>query len=506
MNFCDKSDLLTIPGVGDRTADKIVAIREKELFSLQTFADLIKKDPDEIGELVSFDDLPSSLPGLTHMSRSIALCDQRNALYSRDDRTIPVEETIPRRRVDERQDAGRNSPVLTHLPLDRDSRSGPSIQEPYEGRKYVNPPKTFTYAGDADWASFKLRYEKFCRDQKYMDLASLDYLCWVLTGKAAEYHALVIRRYPGITYREMMDQLEKRFGFRQLPQTAYLQFHQSRQKQDEKLEEWAERVCQLASYAFETAPRGGLSDRDAEAMIRQFCIGTLDKEAGFHAANAYPTSLDDAITHILKFQFHKRAVYGSPERRERDVTARAVQPHHRFESSRRDYSRRDYSPGRYESRRRYESPGSDRNENRRGFSPDASGYRRRFESPGMDRDEYRRRYSPIPYTRDEYRRNQTPTRDRRSFQSPNSADRNGRSKSFEEEVMHLLRKMDTRLDDLTTRMERLEAGRRSPSPRRNATDFRCHGCGKHGHFVSQCPEDTKRVHFEEPKNDHGSEH
>ena len=357
MNFCDKSDLLTIPGLGDRTADKIVAIREKELFSLQTFADLIKKDPDEIGELVSFDDLPSSLPGLTHMSRSIALCDQRNALYSRDDRTIPVEETIPRRRVDERQDAGRYSPVLTHLPLDRDSRSGPSIQEPYEGRKYVNPPKTLTYAGDADWASFKLRYEKFCRDQKYMDLASVDYLCWVLTGKAAEYHALVIRRYPGITYREMMDQLEKRFGFRQLPQTAYLQFHQSRQKQDEKLEEWAERVCQLATYAFETAPRGGLSDRDAEAMIRQFCIGTLDKEAGFHAANAYPTSLDDAITHILKFQFHKRAVYGSPERRERDVTARAVQPHHRFESSRIDYSRRDYSPGRYESRRRYESPG-----------------------------------------------------------------------------------------------------------------------------------------------------
>ena len=306
VNFCDKSDLLTIPGVGDRTADKIVAIREKELFSLQTFADLIKKDPDEIGELVSFDDLPSSLPGLTHMSRSIALCDQRNALYSRDDRTFPVEETIPRRRVDERQVAGRNSPVLTHLPLDRDSRSGPSIQEPYEGRKYVNPPKTLTYAGDADWASFKLRYEKFCRDQKYMDLASLDYLCWVLTGKAAEYHALVIRRYPGITYREMMDQLEKRFGFRQLPQTAYLQFHQSRQKQDEKLEEWAERVCQLATYAFETAPRGGLSERDAEAMIRQFCSGTLDKEAGFHAANAYiPLLWITQLPTSLNFSFIK---------------------------------------------------------------------------------------------------------------------------------------------------------------------------------------------------------
>ena len=58
MNFCEQSDLLTIPRVGDRTADKIVAIREKDLFSLQTFADLIKKDPGDSEELVSFD-LPS---------------------------------------------------------------------------------------------------------------------------------------------------------------------------------------------------------------------------------------------------------------------------------------------------------------------------------------------------------------------------------------------------------------------------------------------------------------
>ena len=43
--------------------------------------------------------------------------------------------------------------------------------------------------------------------------------------------------------------------------------------------------------------------------------------------------------------------------------------------------------------------------------------------------------------------------------------------------MHLLRKMDTRLDDLTTRVERIEAGRRSPSPRQNASDLRCQGCG-----------------------------
>ena len=81
--------------------------------------------------------------------------------------------------------------------------------------------------------------------------------------------------------------------------------------------------------------------------------------------------------------------------------------------------------------------------------------------------------------------------------------------SFEEEVMHLLRKMDkrlgnvesrlgnveSRLDDLTTRMERVEAGRRSTSPRRNASDHRCQGYGMSEEIKAPrpVPPDTKPV-------------
>ena len=126
------------------------------------------------------------------------------------------------------------------------------------------------------------------------------------------------------------------------------------------------------------------------------------------------------------------------------------------------------------------------------------------------RDEYRRGYSPIPHNTDGYRRSQSPARDRRNFQSPNSTDRNGRSKpSFEDEVVQLLRKMDTRLGNaesrlgdlitrmerVETRMERVEAGRRSPSPRRNASDLRCQGCGMSEEIEAPrpVPPDTKPV-------------
>ena len=55
--------------------------------------------------------------------------------------------------------------------------------------------------------------------------------------------------------------------------------------------------------------------------------------------------------------------------------------------------------------------------------------------------------------------------------------------------------MQSRLDDLTTQMERVEAGRRSPSPRWNASDLRCQGHGMCEEIEAPrpVPPDTKPV-------------
>ena len=55
--------------------------------------------------------------------------------------------------------------------------------------------------------------------------------------------------------------------------------------------------------------------------------------------------------------------------------------------------------------------------------------------------------------------------------------------------------MESRLDDLTTRMEHVKAGRRSPSPRRNAADLRCQGYGMSEEIEAPrpVPPDTKPV-------------
>jgi hypothetical protein len=47
---------------------------------------------------------------------------------------------------------------------------------------------------------------------------------------------------------------EKRFGFRELPETAQIQFNNARQTPKELLEDWPDQVLSLATRAFRELP------------------------------------------------------------------------------------------------------------------------------------------------------------------------------------------------------------------------------------------------------------
>lgn len=55
-------------------------------------------------------------------------------------------------------------------------------------------------------------------------------------------------------YQDIMQRLEKRFGFAEIPETAQIKLHTLIQKAEESIEEWADRVLQLASRAFQNLP------------------------------------------------------------------------------------------------------------------------------------------------------------------------------------------------------------------------------------------------------------
>ena len=86
------------------------------------------------------------------------------------------------------------------------------------------------------------------------------------TSKASEYYALLVERNQDMAYMDLIRKLEKRFGFRELPETAQVQFNNARQTPDELLEDWADRVLSLATRAFRDLPETHMYQ---QAVVRQ---------------------------------------------------------------------------------------------------------------------------------------------------------------------------------------------------------------------------------------------
>ncbi|GFN97884.1 hypothetical protein PoB_002439000 [Plakobranchus ocellatus] len=107
VNTCNVEDLLKIPGVGEKTAQKIINRRGESPFTLHSLSDLLRKDPQEIEKVVTFEEViiqSDRSHDLSDMKSTMDLCDERNAAFS-------WEETRPKKHVrsytpaDERREA-----------------------------------------------------------------------------------------------------------------------------------------------------------------------------------------------------------------------------------------------------------------------------------------------------------------------------------------------------------------------------------------------------------------
>jgi hypothetical protein len=79
---------------------------------------------------------------------------------------------------------------------------------------------------------------------------------------------------------DLIQKLEKRFGFRELPETAQVQFNNARQTP----EDWADRVLSLATRALIDLHETHMYQQ----VVMRLCQGAADKEAGSYASNSRP--------------------------------------------------------------------------------------------------------------------------------------------------------------------------------------------------------------------------
>ncbi|KAH3813528.1 hypothetical protein DPMN_141989 [Dreissena polymorpha] len=109
-----------------------------------------------------------------------------------------------------------------------------------------------------------------------------------------------------LSYLEVVDKPERRFGYRDLPETARVTFSSARQGDDESVDDWADRVMTLASEAYMDLPEAYM----LQESILGFCMGVREKEAGELVINQSSAYIEQAIDQ-LKWVIHTRFVYHS---------------------------------------------------------------------------------------------------------------------------------------------------------------------------------------------------
>ena len=134
-----------------------------------------------------------------------------------------------------------------------------------------------------------------------------------------------MERNEHLTYRRLMCRLEKRFGIKELAETAQARFRQATQASGESLEDWADRILTLATKAFKMLPEHYSSK---QAVIR-FCEGLLDREAGLRVGMDKPANIEQAINSIRWYQHLQQSVYGKSskrdQRKQEEVYVKAAQ-------------------------------------------------------------------------------------------------------------------------------------------------------------------------------------
>ena len=111
---------------------------------------------------------------------------------------------------------------------------------------------------------------------------------------------------------DLILKIEKRFGFRELHETAQVQFNNARQTPEELLEDWADRVLSLATRAFGDSPENHMYQQEAVGFCQGQQIRKLEA--------MYPISglkaLKRPLTKCGVISITIRLFMGRPPRRE----------------------------------------------------------------------------------------------------------------------------------------------------------------------------------------------
>ena len=252
-------------------------------------------------------------------------------------------------------------------------------------RKSPNAPHMQLFKGGVnEWENFIFYFKNMARQYKWKKKKKLQRLLECLRDKAVEYVS-TLSRSTVKSYSKLLKALSKRYGSDVQPHVLRKNLMELRQEANESLDEFADRIQQVAQRAFKETGRKTTNLLGVEAFLKGIC----DKTSSKHAAHKKPKDIRKALE-LVKAAAAIESFIGRPTSSTRMVT---------FEED--AYVRQ----GRVSDReilgtsqpRRYTSPGPSRSNEQRSRTPESdrgfSGYdsqngsrNDRQQSPARPRD------------------------------------------------------------------------------------------------------------------------
>lgn len=167
------------------------------------------------------------------------------------------------------------------------------------GRNVPAEAKCLQYTGSLEWGLFYAKFRTLARYYGWSDDDCLLALSVSVEGPALKYFYILSSRGEELSFPEIASRFEQRFGKGTLQAASQVEFYSMTQGEEESLEQWGDRVMEIAQRALGTKVPGEVLQEQA---VLRFATGCNDTRVGRKLMESPPSTVDEAVHRVKTYQ------------------------------------------------------------------------------------------------------------------------------------------------------------------------------------------------------------
>ena len=167
------------------------------------------------------------------------------------------------------------------------------------------PPKLSTYDGKTEWKPYILQFNHIAKKYNWTEAEKLDKLIECLRDRALKFFSSRSEAAQG-NFNLLCYQMKERFDRKDQPHIIRRQLQEIKQDPDESIEEFAERIEELATEGY-----GGMPDYFKNTVtIDAFLRGCIEKRSALVALDKDPKTLTEATQYMKSAITNQKLIGG----------------------------------------------------------------------------------------------------------------------------------------------------------------------------------------------------